>query len=96
MFYPEMNGESNKINQFGFDELPKNLNNIPTIIYLHSQSGSRMEGLFLLDFCAKNKYAQCVFDFLGCGLSEGEYVKSIYSKLTNNLGKSWIIREVSS
>jgi len=57
MFYPENNNESKRINQFGFDEISKNLNNIPTLIYLHSQSGSRMEGLFLLDFCAENNYA---------------------------------------
>ena len=74
-FYPERNNESERIHQFGFDDLAKDLKNIPTVIYLHSQSGSRLEGLFLLDFCAENGYALCLFDFLGCGLSQGDYVK---------------------
>ena len=73
-FYPERNNESERVHQFGFDDLAKDLKNIPTVIYLHSQSGSRLEGLFLLEFCAEHGYALCLFDFLGCGQSDGEYV----------------------
>ena len=44
-YYPEMSDESDKIQEYGFDELPKDCNNIPTLVYLHSQSGSRLEGI---------------------------------------------------
>lgn len=44
------------------------------LIYLHSQSGCRIEGLFLREFCAKNNLYLCLFDFSACGLSEGKYV----------------------
>jgi hypothetical protein len=44
------------------------------LIYLHSQSGCRIEGLFLREFCAKNNIYLCIFDFSACGLSEGKYV----------------------
>lgn len=44
------------------------------LIYLHSQSGCRVEGLFLREFCAQHNLYLCLFDFSGCGLSEGKYV----------------------
>ena len=44
------------------------------LMYLHSQSGCRLEGVFLREFCAENNYYLCCFDFSGCGLSEGKYV----------------------
>jgi hypothetical protein len=44
------------------------------LIYLHSQSGCRIEGLFLREFCAKNNIYLCLFDFSACGLSDGKYV----------------------
>lgn len=44
------------------------------IVYLHSQSGCRLESLFLREFCATHNYYLCSFDFSGCGLSEGKYV----------------------
>lgn len=50
-------------------------NNMKTcVIYLHSQSGNRIEGLFLREYCASNNYYLLLFDFSGCGLSEGDYV----------------------
>jgi len=56
----------------------RDLNQLPTVFYLHSQSGNRTEGLFLEQFCAFNGYGLVLIDFLGCGLSDGKYV-SIYS-----------------
>lgn len=47
--------------------------NGPCCIYLHSQSGNKIEGLGILDFCIENGYGLCVFDFSGCGKSDGEY-----------------------
>ena len=44
------------------------------LIYCHSHNGSRMEGKFLREFCMENHYTLCLFDFLGHGQSEGEYV----------------------
>lgn len=48
--------------------------NGPCIIYSHSQSGNRVEGLFLLDFCGTNGYGLCVHDFHACGRAPGTYV----------------------
>ena len=48
--------------------------NCPCVIYCHSQSGNKVEGLFLKENCIANNYALCLFDFSGCGKSEGEYV----------------------
>ena len=44
------------------------------VIYLHSQSGNRIEGLFLREYCTRNNFYLLLFDFSGCGLSEGQYV----------------------
>ncbi len=46
----------------------------PCVIYCHSQSGNRVEGMFLQEFCIENGYGLCVFDFNSCGKSEGEFV----------------------
>lgn len=48
--------------------------NCPCVIYNHSQSGNRVEGMFLQNFCIRNNYGLCVWDFNSCGKSEGEYV----------------------
>ena len=46
---------------------------LPVLIYLHSHSGSRIEGRDLLNhFCPK--FGVCLFDLSGCGMSEGNYV----------------------
>lgn len=44
------------------------------MVYCHSQTGSRVEGLFLLNLCAERRYNLLLFDFPGCGKSEGEYI----------------------
>jgi alpha-beta hydrolase superfamily lysophospholipase len=48
--------------------------NCPCVVYCHSQSGNRIEGLFLQEFCIENGYGLCLFDFNGCGKSQGDYV----------------------
>lgn len=48
------------------------------VVYLHSQSGCRIEGLPLVDECMNRKYGLCVFDYSSCGMSEGEYVSLGY------------------
>ena len=46
----------------------------PVVVYCHSQSGNRVEGLFLQRTLLEEGCALCLFDFAGCGKSEGEYV----------------------
>ena len=46
----------------------------PLLMYCHSQSGSRIEGLSLLEICCNKKMSLLLFDFAGCGLSSGKYV----------------------
>jgi alpha-beta hydrolase superfamily lysophospholipase len=43
-------------------------------MYLHSQGACRLEGRFLIESCAQEGIALCLFDFLGSGVSSGEYV----------------------
>lgn len=66
--------ETKETLKFGFERLEKK----PCLIYLHSQTGNRLEGLFLLNQCAKRRIALLLFDFAGCGLSDGEYVSLGY------------------
>jgi pimeloyl-ACP methyl ester carboxylesterase len=49
------------------------VNCAPCLIYCHSHNGTRVEGRFLREFCGKNRYCLCLFDFLGHGQSQGEY-----------------------
>lgn len=44
------------------------------VLYLHSNSGSRLEALPLLNQVLENDMNLCCFDFSGCGLSEGEFI----------------------
>ncbi len=46
----------------------------PIIIYLHCNSGSRIEGYSYLEDIIDRGYAYCIFDFSGSGMSEGEYI----------------------
>lgn len=48
--------------------------NRPCVIYCHSQQGCRVEGVFLLEFCIENGIGLCLFDFAGCGKSQGDFV----------------------
>ena len=47
---------------------------MPVIIYLHGNSSSRLEGIGLLREILKRDINYFVFDFPGCGLSEGDYI----------------------
>ena len=52
----------------------RDLEQIPCVVYLHSQGGSRLEGKFLIDRCMENRICLCLFDFQGCGVSSGDFV----------------------
>lgn len=46
----------------------------PCVVYLHSQTGSRLEAKPCLDVLLPLNISVFTFDFSGCGLSGGEYV----------------------
>jgi len=48
----------------------------PCIVYLHGNSGNRLEGMKLMKKIVshKNKIAFMCFDFAGTGNSDGEYI----------------------
>jgi len=52
-------------------------------VYLHCNTGSRLEGRVYLDEIIKKKMALCVFDFSGSGMSEGEYISLGYHELND-------------
>lgn len=47
---------------------------MPVVIYLHGNSSSRLEGLRMAPELMKRNINIFVFDFAGCGMSEGEYI----------------------
>lgn len=47
---------------------------MPVVLYLHGNSSSRLEGLKIAPELLKRDINLMVFDFAGCGLSEGEYI----------------------
>ena len=47
---------------------------MPVVVYLHGNSSSRLEGLKIAPELLKRDINLFVFDFAGCGLSEGEYI----------------------
>lgn len=47
---------------------------MPVVVYMHGNSSSRLEGLKLLPELLRRNINLFVFDFAGCGLSEGEYI----------------------
>ena len=51
---------------------------MPVIIYLHGNSSSRMEGKKLVEFLFDYDINTFIFDFAGCGLSEGDYISLGY------------------
>ena len=51
---------------------------MPVIVYLHGNSSSRIEGLYLAKEIIKININLFVFDFAGCGQSEGEFVSLGY------------------
>lgn len=54
-------------------EPKKCLKGKPMLVYLHSHSANRIEGLQLIDHLLPD-FNLCLFDFSGCGHSEGPYV----------------------
>jgi len=47
---------------------------MPVVIYLHGNSSSRIEGLKNAPELLKKGINVCMFDFSGCGQSEGDYI----------------------
>ena len=47
---------------------------MPVVVYLHGNSSSRIEGFRNAPDLLKNGINIVMFDFAGCGLSEGEYI----------------------
>lgn len=47
---------------------------MPVVIYLHGNSSSRLEGLKVAPELLKRNINIFVWDFAGCGMSEGEYI----------------------
>ena len=47
---------------------------MPLVLYLHGNSSSRIEGIHMIEELLKRDINVFVFDFPGCGLSEGEYI----------------------
>jgi len=49
-------------------------NLLPCVIYLHGNSSSRTEGLVAVPLILPMNATLVVFDFAGCGISDGEYI----------------------
>ena len=58
----------------------KSSNSMPVVIYLHGNSSSRVEGIRYVNDLLKRGINLFVFDFAGCGKSEGEYVSLGYNE----------------
>lgn len=48
------------------------------VIYLHGNSGCRIDGLSIMPSIIESDMNFCCFDFSGCGLSEGEFISLGY------------------
>jgi len=59
-------------------EVGKTYEGMDCVVFLHTHSGTRLQGLFLREWLILRKKALCVFDFHGSGLSEGKYVSFGY------------------
>ena len=51
---------------------------MPLVLYLHGNSSSRIEGIHMIEELLKRDINVFVFDFPGCGLSEGDYISLGY------------------
>ena len=51
---------------------------MPVVIYLHGNSSSRVEGSNMAPCLLKRNINIFIFDFAGCGKSEGEYISLGY------------------
>jgi len=47
---------------------------MPCVIYMHGNAGNKMEGLSYWKELVAENINLCVFDFSGCGNSEGEFI----------------------
>lgn len=52
----------------------RTINDRPCLIYCHTHSGNRLEGLFLREHEILKDFDLCLFDFTGCGNSSGDFV----------------------
>lgn len=59
------------------------------VMYCHSQGSNSLEGSFLIKLCAELGFGLCLFDFAGCGFSDGDF-------LTLGIEESKDIREIVS
>ena len=67
-----------KCSFFEPEELCRPSPEMPVVIYLHGNSSSRLEGIRMINYLLKRNINLFVFDFAGCGKSEGEYVSLGY------------------
>ena len=67
------NPKEQKIQASLFQLMGDTNKNRPCIVYLHSHSANRLEGISLIPYIFP-QFCLCVFDFTGCGQSDGEYV----------------------
>ncbi|KRX04307.1 hypothetical protein PPERSA_03547 [Pseudocohnilembus persalinus] len=58
-------------------------NSYPVVVYLHCNSGSRLEGQQYLQQLLELGVQLFVFDFQGCGLSDGEYISLGYYEVND-------------
>ena len=47
---------------------------MPLVLYLHGNASSRIEGIHMIEELLKRDINIFLFDFPGCGLSEGDYI----------------------
>ncbi|KAL4475555.1 hypothetical protein ABPG72_009244 [Tetrahymena utriculariae] len=72
----------------------------PCVLYLHCNSGSRLEGQLYVDYLINKGISVCIFDFAGSGQSEGEYISLGYYELgdveivVNYLKQNWQISKI--
>lgn len=67
----------NKVNlslKCSFFEFSERSEPQPCVMYLHCNSGSRLEGLPYVETLLNNSMSVCIFDFAGSGNSEGDYI----------------------
>lgn len=57
-----------------FQPSKRHLGERPCLIYGHSHSGNKLEGLFLRKYAILKDFDLCLFDFSGCGNSSGDFV----------------------
>jgi len=53
---------------------PTNVKKYPCVIYLHCNTGNRVEANNIIDVLLPKDIAVLSFDFAGCGNSEGEFI----------------------